>query len=330
MPKMELSFVVIGLNEGKNIERTIRSINNLYLKPNNFEIIYIDSGSTDNTLILLEQFPEVNIYNLTSNKYSAALSRYVGSNIAKGEFIFFLDGDMEITANSNILFCLNELKKSKVGVISGKLPEIWYRNNEIYKKIEDRYKVTQIVEDLVSPGGFFIINKELLKRVGNFNINLKCNEEIELFSRIKKENFTIKRSTKLGCVHHYYLDNQSKTFYNKLTRGFFSDYWRALFNTCENKTLKYYLKFPGKKRGLIALGANLFMYLIILFSLVGSLIYLVIPIAYYLLLLVSKKFDIKKFIFNQKNNLFLILGFFHFIVTFRKTKVIYKIDNFEK
>ncbi|MCK1991635.1 glycosyltransferase [Peribacillus muralis] len=321
---MELSFVVIGYNEEKNILRTLKSIYNLNLKKESYEVIYIDSNSKDNTIELVKQFPSVSIHLISSNKYSAALSRNIGSKIANGKVIFFLDGDMEIDMHSDIDFCLNELKDKKIGVISGCLPEIWYKENKKYKEIKDRYNVKSIKENLNSPGGFFLITKELLEKVGNFNVALKCNEEIELFSRVMKEKVGIYRSNKLTCIHHYHLDSSSKSFNNRLKAGFYTDYWVSLNTTIRKKSFKYYINFPGKKKNLTVLFINLLLYLIAIISIFSNISLFLIPTAYYLLILVKKKFDYKSFIFTQKYNLYLILGLFDFLFWNRDNEVVYK------
>ncbi|WP_432643754.1 glycosyltransferase, partial [Clostridium perfringens] len=51
---VKLSFVIIGKNEANNIEKCIFSIvNNCNLK--DYEIIFIDSNSSDNTLEILKR-----------------------------------------------------------------------------------------------------------------------------------------------------------------------------------------------------------------------------------------------------------------------------------
>ncbi|WP_285765456.1 glycosyltransferase [Peribacillus sp. SI8-4] len=324
---MDLSFVVIGYNEEENIVRTLNSIYNLELEKESYEVIYIDSNSSDKTIDLVKQFPSVQIHLVTSNKYSAALSRKIGSDIASGRVIFFLDGDMEIDPQSDIEFCMNELDNQHVGVISGRLYEIWYKDKRVYKETKDRYHVQAEKENLISPGGFFLITKNLLEKVGNFNIGLKCNEEIELFSRIMNEKVSLYRSNKLTCVHHYHVDSNSKSFNQRLKEGFYTDFWTSLRTTIRKKTFKNYINFPGKKKNLIVLFINLAMYVTVILSMIGNKMLLLLPIAYYLLILAKKKFDYKGFIFLQKYNFYLVLGLFDFLFLNRGKDVQYSSEK---
>jgi glycosyltransferase involved in cell wall biosynthesis len=61
----------------------------------NHEIIYVDSDSSDNSIEEVKQFENVKIIKLTG-EVNAAIARNIGASEAKGEVLFFIDGDMEI------------------------------------------------------------------------------------------------------------------------------------------------------------------------------------------------------------------------------------------
>lgn len=100
-----LSSIVITKNEANSIVQCLHSLINscrYSLKDTNFEIIVVDSSSIDETICLakstLEKFNVINykIVNIESTKYTAALGRETGKELAKGDFLLFLDGDMFI------------------------------------------------------------------------------------------------------------------------------------------------------------------------------------------------------------------------------------------
>ena len=97
MEKVEIkySIIICGYNIEKYIHRAIKSVLKQSLK--NYELILVNDGSTDNTLNEMEKFraENVTIINNEKNKGLGA-SRNIGVNVAKGEFILYLDGDDEM------------------------------------------------------------------------------------------------------------------------------------------------------------------------------------------------------------------------------------------
>lgn len=322
----DLSIVIIGHNEEKNIDRTINAINNLKLDGLLVEIIYIDSNSTDDSIYLLKQYNGINVYKIQANRYTASLARFVGSNIAKGKYILFLDGDMEIEKDTDINFCINTLQNNNdIGLISGKLPEFWYKDEKVINKIKDRYNVRHEIESLSDPGGYFIVSNKLLKDVGNFNIELSCNEEIDLFSRIKKIKPMLVRSNKISCIHHFYMNDGSKNYLNRFSKGYYSFFWVTLLNSIKNKNLKYYFGFNTQVKTLRSTMVTLLITITLLLSINNKLL-IIIPITYYIALLIKKKFDIKTVNYNQINN---ILRLISIIFIFKNKQIIYKVEKIE-
>ena len=74
-------------------------LNQDFTKP--FEIIMVDDASIDNSrnIVKMHDFPGLRLYSLPSNSGPAA-ARNLGLKKAKGEYVFFLDVDDTITANT--------------------------------------------------------------------------------------------------------------------------------------------------------------------------------------------------------------------------------------
>ena len=90
----------------QTVKRCLDSIYALPLKPEEFEVIFIDDCSTDNTCEIVETYfqplPDgkgvhnfVLLQQPTNNRQGAARNR--GVNIAKGEYICFVDSDDAVT-----------------------------------------------------------------------------------------------------------------------------------------------------------------------------------------------------------------------------------------
>jgi len=93
---MLVSFIIPSYNSAHTVKRCLDSIYALSLKPEEFEIIFIDDCSTDNTceIVSVYQTQHDNITLLKqpkNNRQGAARNR--GVSVAKGEYICFVDSD---------------------------------------------------------------------------------------------------------------------------------------------------------------------------------------------------------------------------------------------
>lgn len=97
---IEISFIIPCYNVEKYLDSCIKSIQNLGIKQENYEIIIIDDGSKDNTINIMKEYEDLdNIKLIFFDKPSgyAGKPRNAGLKIAKGEFISFIDPDDKFT-----------------------------------------------------------------------------------------------------------------------------------------------------------------------------------------------------------------------------------------
>lgn len=288
-----ISFVIIGLNEEKNIARCIDSIK--HVCENQFiayEIIFVDSGSKDKTLDVVSKNYRVKIITVSGDFKSAALARYIGSKECDGEYIFFIDGDMELESGSDFKYCIDILRTQGVGVISGKLKELRYKDNVVVDNVVDRYNVQEDKVNLNTPGGYFLILKEVLQESGNFNVTIKCNEEIELFVRIKKLGYKLYRTNKLTCIHHDHNYYYKASYIKKFKNNYYLDILTVMKIQLQQRTLKEYFSFEGQLSKWILIAWFTIMSILFPISIVAGFIRLYIFV-FIMVLLIKYKFNIK-------------------------------------
>lgn len=93
---MLVSFIIPSYNSEQTINRCLDSIFALPLKQTEFEVIFIDDCSADNTCEVVEAY-QIHYSNITllkqskNNRQGAARNR--GVNIARGKYICFVDSD---------------------------------------------------------------------------------------------------------------------------------------------------------------------------------------------------------------------------------------------
>ena len=116
-PNPLVSIVVPAYNEEKVIANCVKSIESSSYQ--NFEIILVDDGSTDQTLQIMRRYenpPRVQVIAQKNSGKAAALNR--GFQQAKGEILFFVDADGLFT-HSTIREMLNAFTSEKVGAVCG-------------------------------------------------------------------------------------------------------------------------------------------------------------------------------------------------------------------
>jgi glycosyltransferase involved in cell wall biosynthesis len=91
-PAPLVSFIVASYNYGRHIGRTLQSI--LDQTEQDFEIVVVDDGSTDNSLDVIRSFgdPRVRLHVNDSNLGSVPTYNR-GTSLARGDFLTYLDSD---------------------------------------------------------------------------------------------------------------------------------------------------------------------------------------------------------------------------------------------
>lgn len=177
-----------------------------------FEIIYVDSQSTDDSIKIAQGFDKIKIFGI-EGKCSAAIARNVGAKEAEGDILVFLDGDMKLNTD----FLLQAMKENGSLIypfLTGVYLHCYYDRNYTVKK----EKVFNAISDntfVKSVGGFFTITKKLWQQVGGMDNRLDRNEDIDLGLRLCKINKPpLMLATK--CINHYTCINK---FADHLLKG---------------------------------------------------------------------------------------------------------------
>ena len=103
-----ISVIINAYNAEKTIEKCLNSI--LDTKYNDYEIILVNDGSTDNTDKIIELFASDKIKYYKKENTGVADSRNFGIDKAKGDYITFVDSDDYVSSNyfENIDKYINE------------------------------------------------------------------------------------------------------------------------------------------------------------------------------------------------------------------------------
>jgi len=119
---IDVSIILLTKNGIRYLERVLKAIF-AQQTSRRFELIAIDSGSSDGTLELLRRFP-VSLHEITPESFNHGETRNFGASLARGEYLIFLSQDAE-PANDRWLDQLVaplEEKEEVAGAYPGFLP----------------------------------------------------------------------------------------------------------------------------------------------------------------------------------------------------------------
>ena len=199
-----ISFIVIGRNEGWKLSLSVESVFNA-INANaikEFEVIYIDSNSSDDSIDRAKKFEQVKIIKLTG-VYNAAIARNIGVEESKGNILFFIDGDMEILPEF-----LSKVYSEKTGdlqypFISGQVEHYNYDENGNF--IDNTWQYREVLKGdkfYTTTGGVFVIEKRLWLLVEGMDIRFRRGQDLDLALKLAQKGYKILRKKEIIARHH--------------------------------------------------------------------------------------------------------------------------------
>lgn len=195
-----VSIIIKALNEEKGIATTLQSALRA-LKSVGGEVILADSCSSDRTVEIARGFP-VRIVQLTHpQERCCGVGPQLGYQHARGEFIYLVDGDMQLL--DGFLPLAIEFLRSHPAVagVGGRVLEMNLDNPE-YQTRKDKWAQGQpgLVSRLDGGG---VYRRQAIEDVGYFSDrNLHSYEEFDLAARLRSRGWELWRMP-LDAVSHY-------------------------------------------------------------------------------------------------------------------------------
>jgi len=154
------SFIIPAHNEGEVISKCLDALINQSHKKN-YEIIVVNDGSTDNTLEIAKKY-KIRILNFRKG-HSAAFSRNKGAELAKGDYIGFIDAD-QIVEKTFMKKLFDLYNKEKFDITNFSIYA--YKPKSIFQKAWSAYRKLHICR------GLPIIKKKIFMEFGGFDDKL--------------------------------------------------------------------------------------------------------------------------------------------------------------
>lgn len=185
-----VSVIIPTYNRASLLPRAIESV--LGQTFQEFELLVVDDGSTDNTEKVMEAYSKKDArvrYIKQSNSGGPARPKNTGIQRAKGEFIAILDSDDEwmpekLEFQIKVFSQSNNPKLSVVGCD--------FLVTENANKKESRYRVPRygntlralLMRDYMGPGSCMLYKRELFDAIGLFDERLRSGQDREMRIRI--------------------------------------------------------------------------------------------------------------------------------------------------
>jgi rhamnosyltransferase len=122
--KFDVSIIIPAKNEEENIGKCLEMI---YTQETNyrFEVIVIDSGSSDQTMDIVKTYSPVQLVEIPPGEFGHGKTRNLGGEISKGDYIVFLNADaIPVDKNWLNLLIAPLIKDKKIaGVYSRHIPK---------------------------------------------------------------------------------------------------------------------------------------------------------------------------------------------------------------
>jgi len=182
-----LSVVVIGRNEGARLERCLKSVRAIRGWQGEVEVIYVDSGSTDDSCAMARSL-HCRVLELNSDRPSAALGRNAGWRFAAAPLILFLDGDTVLDPDFPVRAAA-ALKEEGVAAVSGRRREL-FPEASIYNRVLDLDWIGQPGQCDYC-GGDACIKREALEAVNGYDDTLIAGEEPDMCRRMRALGYRI-------------------------------------------------------------------------------------------------------------------------------------------
>lgn len=205
---MEASIIILTRNGGDNFPRLLERIYSQRFE-GGFEVIVIDSGSTDDTLNAARRYP-MRLHEITVREFHHSRTRNLGAEMAAGRYLVYITQDALPVHNEWLQKLIDSFRDPKVAMVVGrqiawehaKPPErFFYRYNfpdfriVVKSDAEDYYHDNVFISNVNAA-----YRREIVIRY-RFDENLVMAEDKEIAARLMRDGYTIMYEPEAAVYH---------------------------------------------------------------------------------------------------------------------------------
>jgi glycosyltransferase involved in cell wall biosynthesis len=219
---VKVSIVIKALNEESNISRAIESAL-AAVAPYGGEVIIADSASTDGTIGIAKQFPTSIVQLRHAGERCCGIGPQLGYQHSIGEYVYILDGDMELQADflSKAVAILDS--EPDVAGVGGYIHETRVDNLEVKARVKrhGRARAKNLLDvECLNGGGLY--RRAAIAAIGYLSDrNLYAFEEYDLGARLRSNSWRLVRLEDKAVDHFSYEMGTWPLLWHRLRSGRF-------------------------------------------------------------------------------------------------------------
>ena len=164
---MKISIIIPFLNEEKYIKKCTDALLHQTTSRNQYEVIFINNGSTDNTHKILQQYHGITI--LHEPRINSYAARNLGIQKASNNIIAFVDADTQVAPNW-VEKILNVFQTTSADLVLGK--STFPKNGYFYRFLEEyENQLSQTCLNTSSKKYLFAHTRNFYRSKGSFSSN---------------------------------------------------------------------------------------------------------------------------------------------------------------
>jgi GT2 family glycosyltransferase len=186
--EQDIAVVVIGRNEGTRLIASLASLQGVVSR-----IVYVDSGSSDNSLQAARDAGAQVVELDLSVPFTAARARNAGFEALDPvpAFVQFIDGDCIVEPDWVPAGLAALVQNENIGIVTGWRSEI-HPDASIYNGLVD-FEWHRPAGDIEACGGDMMVRASVFGYVGGFNPNVIAAEDDEFCTRVRNANWRVHR-----------------------------------------------------------------------------------------------------------------------------------------
>ena len=203
---IQIAVVIKALNEERHIVRSLESAL-AAVQSYRGEVVLADSGSSDATVEIASRYPVKIVQLANIAERSCGVGAQLGFQFIDADYIYVLDGDMELMADFLPVAVQKLQGDSQLAGVAGLVEELGGGNYEFeVRKASHDGRLTGR-QDALDMGGLYRV--EAIRKVGYLtNRNLHSYEEKELGRRLQAAGYGLERIA-VPAIRHYGKTEQS-------------------------------------------------------------------------------------------------------------------------
>lgn len=194
-----VSVALITRNQARFVGRLVESVLQEGRRIDIRDIVVADSASSDDTVAIARRYP-VTVVRLSENlRLTAAAGRFVAGRFCSGDYVLYLDGDMQLCAGwlSRAVDYLDE--HADVAVVSGTLVDVV--PGETPPSPPTDVSASTVSQEVRHGGGAALYRRAVVEAVGDFRPDIYSDEEPELCLRIRQAGYRVVRLRQVIAYH---------------------------------------------------------------------------------------------------------------------------------